>query len=50
MTALVAILAIALIFLGTYYNLYDNEFSFFAHYCWGFFVGAISIILFMLLL
>ena len=50
MTALVAILAIALISLGTYYNLYDNEVSSLAYYLVGFFVGAISIILFMLLL
>ena len=50
MITLVVILAIALISLGTYYNLYDNEVSSLAYYCWGFFVGAISIILFMLFL
>ena len=50
MITLVVILAIALISLGTYYNLYDNEVSSLAYYGWGFFVGAISIILFMLLL
>lgn len=49
MIVLVVILAIALISLGTYYNLYDNEASSLAYYCWGFFVGVISIILFMLL-
>lgn len=50
MITLVVILAIALISFGTYYNLYDNEVSSLAYYCWGFFVGAISTILFMLLL
>ena len=50
MIALVVILAIALISLGTYYNLYENEVSSLAYYCWGFFVGAISTILVMLLL
>lgn len=49
MITLVVILAIALISLGTYYNLYENEVSSLAYYCWGFFVGAISTILFMLL-
>lgn len=50
MITLVVILAIALISLGTYYNLYDNEVSSLAFYCWGIFVGAISTILFILLL
>ena len=50
MITLVVILTIALISLGTYYNLYENEVSSLAYYCWGFFVGAISTILFMLLL
>lgn len=50
MITLVVILTIALISLGTYYNLYDNEVSSLAFYCWGIFVGAISTILFMLLL
>ena len=50
MITLVVILAIALISLGTYYNLYDNEVSSLAFYCWGIFVGAISTILVMLLL
>lgn len=49
MITLVVILAIALISLGTYYNLYENDVSSLAYYCWGFFVGAISTILFMLL-
>lgn len=49
MITLVVILAIALISLGTYYNLYENEVSSLAYYCWGFFVGVISTILFMLL-
>lgn len=50
MITLVVILAIALISLGTYYNLYDNEVSSLAYYCWGFFVGALSLILFLFLL
>ena len=50
MITLVVILAIALISLGTYYNLYENEVSSLAFYCWGIFVGAILTILFMLLL
>ena len=50
MITLVVILAIALISLGTYYNLYDNEISSLAFYCWGIFVGAILTILVMLLL
>ena len=50
MITLVVILTIALISLGTYYNLYENKVSSLAYYCWGFFVGAISTILFMLLL
>ena len=50
MIVLVVILTIALISLGTYYNLYDNEVSSLAFYCWGIFVGAILTILVMLLL
>ena len=50
MITLVVILAIALISLGTYYNLYDNEVSSLAFYCWGIFVGAILTILVILLL
>lgn len=50
MITLIVILAIALISLGTYYNLYENEVSSLAYYCWGFFVGAILTILVMLLL
>ena len=50
MITLVVILAIALISFGTYYNLYDNEVSSLAFYCWGIFVGAILTILVMLLL
>ena len=50
MITLIVILAIALISLGTYYNLCENEVSSLAYYCWGFFVGAISLILFLCLL
>ena len=49
MITLIVILAIVLISLGTYYNLYENEVSSLAYYYCGFFVGVISIILFMLL-
>ena len=50
MITLIVILAIALISFGTYYNLYENEVSSLAYYYCGFFVGAISLILFMLLM
>lgn len=50
MKTLVILFAIVLIIFGTYYNLRENTNSNLAFYCWGFLVGALSLILFLFLL
>lgn len=50
MNILILLVALVIIIFGTYYNLRENTSSNLAFYCWGVFVGALSLILFLLLL